>query len=106
MWMSDNVSQHFKRAAMVGMTYTLANTAGVAVGQIFTTASGPRYIRGLSITLGLACVALLMVFCLAVGMTVVNKKRAEAIRKAIEDENPIPKQPEKGDYDPHFVYSI
>lgn len=61
MWLNDNVAQHFKRATMVGATLTCANTAGVAVGQIFTTETGPRYIKGLSIALGLSVLAGLMV---------------------------------------------
>ncbi|KGO54610.1 Major facilitator superfamily domain, general substrate transporter [Penicillium expansum] len=59
MWLQDNTARHFKRATMVGMTLCFGNTAGVAVGQIFTTESAPRYIKGLSISLGLAVVALL-----------------------------------------------
>lgn len=57
MWLNDNVAQHFKRATMIGATLTIANTAGVAVGQIYTTDSKPRYIKGLSISLGLAVLA-------------------------------------------------
>lgn len=61
MWLNDNVAQHFKRATMIGVTLTCANTAGVAVGQIFTTQSKPRYIKGLSVSLGLAVLAGAMV---------------------------------------------
>ncbi|PLB52498.1 high-affinity nicotinic acid transporter [Aspergillus steynii IBT 23096] len=104
MWLSDNVARHFKRATMVGMTLTLGNTAGVAVGQIFTSQSGPRYIKGLSISMALAAVALCSVASLMIGMTVANRKRAERIRQAEEQGNPLPHQPEKGDMDPHFVY--
>ncbi|KAH9899055.1 high-affinity nicotinic acid transporter [Xylariomycetidae sp. FL2044] len=106
MWLSDNAAQHFKRAAMVGGTLTLGNTAGVAVGQIFTTADGPRYITGLSISMGLAAVALLMVALLMIGMHLVNKKRAAKIRAAEEAGTPLPECPEKGDYDVHFRYSL
>ncbi|KAI0015435.1 high-affinity nicotinic acid transporter [Xylariomycetidae sp. FL0641] len=106
MWLSDNAAQHFKRAAMVGGTLTLGNTAGVAVGQIFTSEDGPRYIKGLSISMGLAGVALLMVAGLMVGMHMVNKKRAAKIKAAEEAGTPLPHQPEKGDYDVHFVYSL
>lgn len=35
MWLHDNAAGYYKRATMVGMTVTLGNTAGVAVGQIF-----------------------------------------------------------------------
>ncbi|KAG9240406.1 high-affinity nicotinic acid transporter [Calycina marina] len=42
---------HFKRASMVGKALTTANTAGVAVGQIYRTEDTPRYIKGLTISL-------------------------------------------------------
>lgn len=106
MWLQDNAAQHFKRATMVGGALTLGNTAGVAVGQIFTTESAPRYIKGLSIALGLAVVALAMVAGLMIGMARANRRRAERLRKAEEAGAPLAAQPEKGDMDVHFVYSL
>ena len=106
MWLNDNVAQHYKRAAMLGMTLSMANTAGVVVGQIFTTQSGPRYIKGLSISLGLAVVALCVVIGLMASMMFVNKRRAVRIQKAMDEGNPLPEQPELGDYDVHFKYSL
>lgn len=106
MWLSDNVGRHFKRASMVGMVLTLANTAGVAVGQIYRTEDAPRYVKGLTISLGLNCVAMLMLVFLMVGMWWINKKRSAAIAKGIAEGRPLPEQPEKGDYDVHFVYSL
>lgn len=106
MWLQDNAAQHFKRATMVGGALTLGNTAGVAVGQIFTTESAPRYIKGLSIALGLAVVALCMVGALMVGMARANRRRAERLRKAEEAGVPLQAQPEKGDMDVYFVYSL
>ncbi|RDW85321.1 hypothetical protein BP6252_02911 [Coleophoma cylindrospora] len=106
MWMSDNVGRHFKRASMVGMVLTIANTAGVAVGQIYRTEDSPRYIKGLEISLGLNVVAFVMVMALMGGMWWVNRKRAAAIQKGLAEGNPVPAQPEKGDYDPHFVYTL
>lgn len=91
---------------MTGMTYTIANCAGVAVGQIFTTESSPRYIKGLSISMGLAVVALFCVISLVIGMTIVNKKRAARIQTAIDAGAPLPEAPQDGDYDVHFKYSI
>lgn len=106
MWLSDNVSRHFKRSTMVGATLTLGNTAGVAVGQIFVSADSPRYIRGLSVAMGLAAVALIMVACLMVGMSLANKRRAARIAAAEQAGNPLPPQPEMGDMDVHFKYSL
>ena len=106
MWLQDNVSRHYKRATMVGMTLCFGNTAGVAVGQIFTTQTAPRYIRGLSISLGLAVVALLMVVSLMMGMATVNKRRAQRIRQAEESGEVLEPNPKNGDYDVFFRYSL
>jgi hypothetical protein len=106
MWLSDNVGRHFKRASMVGMVLTIANTAGVAVGQIYRTETAPRYIKGIAISLGLNVVALAMVIVLMVGMWWVNKKRAARIEKGVAEGNPLPEEPEKGDYDVYFVYTL
>ncbi|CAK3799334.1 high-affinity nicotinic acid transporter [Lecanosticta acicola] len=106
MWLQDNVARHYKRASMVGLTLTLGNTAGVAVGQIFVTESKPRYIKGMSIALGLACVALAMVVSLMVGMALANRRRSEKLRKAEDAGAPLPAEPERGDMDVHFRYSL
>ena len=91
---------------MVGFTLMLGNTAGVAVGQIFTTKRAPRYITGLSVAMGLACFALLDVICLMVGFTVVNRRREAKLRAAEQAGTPIPPNPDLGDYDLHFRYSL
>lgn len=106
MWLQDNVARHFKRATMTGFTLSFANTAGVAVGQIYTAQTAPRYIKGMSISLGLAVVALVMVVVLAGGMTWVNRQRAAKIEAAEHAGNPLPSNPELGDYDVHFRYTI
>lgn len=106
MWLQDNVSRHYKRATMVGFTLCLGNTAGVAVGQIFTAQSAPRYIPGLSVGMGLALLAFCISIVLMVSFTVVNRKRAAKIAAAEEAGTPIQPNPELGDYDVHFKYSI
>ncbi|KAL4910883.1 hypothetical protein BDW74DRAFT_164627 [Aspergillus multicolor] len=106
MWLQDNVSKHYKRATMVGFTLCLGNTAGVAVGQIFTTESSPRYITGLSIAMGLACFAFVDVLVLMAGFTWVNRKRAAKLRAADLAGTPIEPNPDLGDYDVHFRYSL
>lgn len=91
---------------MVGFTLCLGNTAGVAVGQIFTTQSAPRYMTGLTIALGLACYALIVVVGLMLSFTWVNRKRAAKLLAAEREGNPILPNPELGDYDVHFRYSL
>lgn len=106
MWLQDNVSRHYKRATMVGFTLCLGNTAGVAVGQIFTTQSAPRYIPGLTIAMGLACFAFVDVLVLMACFTWVNRKRQAKILAAEQAGTPIEPNPDLGDYDVHFRYSL
>jgi hypothetical protein len=106
MWLQDNVGRHYKRATMVGFTLCLGNLAGVAVGQIFTTQTAPRYIPGLSVAMGLAALALVIVFILMGSFTWVNRKRAAKLLAAEQAGTPIEPNPDLGDYDVHFRYSI
>ena len=39
-------------------------------------------------------------------MTRANNRREKLLKKAEEDAEPIPDQPEKGDYNPHFQYTL
>jgi hypothetical protein len=52
MWLADNVSGHYKRATMIGVTIAIANSSGILLGQVFTEQSAPRYIMGLNVSLG------------------------------------------------------
>lgn len=106
MWLQDNAAKHYKRATMVGFMLCLGNTAGVAVGQIFTTPTAPRYIHGLSVAMGLAAFAGLIVVVLMVSFTVANRRRAARLLAAEHAGTPIAPNPDLGDYCPHFKYSI
>lgn len=106
MWLQDNVSRHYKRATMVGFTLTLGNTAGVAVGQIFTAQSAPEYLPSIRIALGMACFALVDVCCIMTAFKWINRKRAARLLAAEQAGSPIESDASLGDYDPHFRYTI
>ena len=108
MWLTDNVSGHYKRAVMIGMTLSISHTSGLVVGQIFTTQSKPRYYSASYhlIALGLACLSLVVVFALMYGMARANRQRKMLLKTAEENGEPIPDQPQRGDYNPHFHYTL
>lgn len=106
MWLQDNAARHTKRATMVGFALCIGNSAGAAVGQIFTTQSAPRYISALSIALGLSCVAIAIVVGLMASMAYVNRRRAAKILAAEQAGTPLPNRPEDGDYNVYFKYGI
>jgi hypothetical protein len=106
MWLQDNAAKHYKRATMVGFMLCLGNTAGVAVGQIFTAQSAPRYIPGLSIAMGLAAFAGAIVVTLMISFTIINRRREAKLLAAEQAGTPIEPNLDLGDYCPHFRYSI
>lgn len=106
MWLCDTVARHFKRASMIGFTLTLANTSGVVTGQVFTADTAPRYIRGLSICMGLAALGLTLVVALVIGFKIVNRQRERVIAKAEQNGHPLQPRPDLGDYDVFFRYTF
>lgn len=91
---------------MVGIALTLANTAGVVVGQIFTTDTAPFYKKGLAICLGFAILAFFIILGLSTGMHLVNKRRAAAISAAELAGCPLAPRLQDGDYDVYFKYTL
>ena len=49
-WLNSNFAGHFKRATALGVVFSVGNSSGLVVGQIFTAPSAPRYLNGSRIT--------------------------------------------------------
>lgn len=82
-WLNSNFAGHFaghfKRSTAVGFVLSVGNTSGVLTGQIFTTQSAPRYLKGIKITLGFTAVAIVVGTLYAFGLHYVNRKRDERV---------------------------
>ncbi|CAK7221007.1 hypothetical protein SBRCBS47491_004380 [Sporothrix bragantina] len=76
-WLNGNFAGHYKRSTAVGFVLSVGNTSGVLTGQIFTSQSAPRYLKGIKITLGFTAVAIVVSTLYACGLYYVNKKRDE-----------------------------
>jgi MFS family permease len=55
-WMSNNLSPFYKRVTGITMGFISTNSGGILSTWLFPTTEAPRFIRGTSVLLGLACV--------------------------------------------------
>ncbi|RDW69978.1 hypothetical protein BP5796_08375 [Coleophoma crateriformis] len=97
-WAASNHAGYFKRAVATGATQLVGNSAGAAIGFIFTTQSAPRYFEGLYFGLGMT----IMSICLTLFTTfMLRRANKEKLRLIAEG---APEQPELGDLNPHFLF--
>ncbi|KAL3444614.1 high-affinity nicotinic acid transporter [Aspergillus insuetus] len=104
-WLNANFAGHYKRATAVGITFTIGNCAGAVVGQVFSTDSGPRYLPGLRIALGLACLAIFVVCVLMAGLHWENGRRERKVL-AMGETSVEQYQSLADDHDVYFRYTL
>lgn len=99
----SNTAGHFKRSTAVGFTFTIGNTAGVVVGQVFRDQDEPRYLHAVRIILGMTIFGMVLTTLTAFGLRHVNKKREQrlAARGPVE----VVDEKEVTDYDDTFKYN-
>ena len=107
-WLNGNFAGHFKRSTAVGFVFSVGNTSGVVVGQIFKAQNAPRYLPGMRVTLGLTAVALVLTMVQTFGLHWVNKKRAQrlAVREPTSTGSDVEPKREISDYDDTFKYTL
>ncbi|KAL2205644.1 nicotinic acid plasma membrane transporter [Sarocladium strictum] len=105
-WLNSNFAGHYKRATALGITFSVGNSSGIVVGQIFTAQTAPRYIRGTGITMGFAGFAMLLVCINAFGLHYVNKQRAQRLAERTPVGSEQGDKDEICDYDDTFKYNL
>ncbi|SPN97345.1 related to allantoate transport protein [Cephalotrichum gorgonifer] len=107
-WLNSNFAGHFKRATALGIVYSVGNSSGIVVGQIFTAPSAPRYLKGTRITLGFSGLAIVLVLINVFALRWVNKKRDQRMEagetSSSEGHGDVKK--EVSDYDVTFRYNL
>lgn len=107
-WLNGNFAGHFKRSTAVGFVFSIGNTSGTVVGQIFKAQNAPRYLPGMRITLGLTVVALVLTIMQTFGLHYVNKKREQRLvaREPTAIGSEVEPKREISDYDDTFKYIL
>ncbi|KAK0386734.1 hypothetical protein NLU13_6570 [Sarocladium strictum] len=106
-WLNSNFAGHYKRATALGVTFSVGNSSGIVVGQIFTAQTAPRYTRGTGIAMGFAGFGVVLACVNAVALNYVNERRAQ--RLAARGPSVGSEQGEKDeicDYDDTFRYNL
>lgn len=85
MWANNNNAGHYKRATMGGLITTIGSCAGVLAGQIFTSNTAPRYLKGLKVGIGLTSFAIPLVSIVMFNYFRMNKKRDVLVNEKIKN---------------------
>lgn len=104
-WLNSNFAPHYKRATALGMVFSVGNSSGIVVGQIFTAQDAPQYLFGTRMTIGFTCLAMVLVVAQMLALRHVNKKRAERLEaRGLESQGE--EKREISDYDDTFKYNL
>lgn len=99
---------HYKRATSVGLAFSVGNTSGLAVGQVFRAQDEPRYLYAVRVLLGFTVLAAVMIVSYAFACNWVNKKRDE--KMALRDPAVVAREAEERteitDFDETFRYNL
>lgn len=99
-WLNNNTAGEMKRAAAVGIQLSLANIAGVVIGQIYRSNDAPKYALGHSFSLG--CIAFAILSYSAQGFYYKHQNQKKKMRLLEGKSNPEA----RGDRLDHFIYFI
>ncbi|KAH7325616.1 high-affinity nicotinic acid transporter [Stachybotrys elegans] len=78
-WLNSNFAGHFKRSTALGIVFSIGNTSGVAVGQIFRAQDAPRYLFGVRVNLGMTVLAMVLCCVNMLALRYINKKRQQRL---------------------------
>lgn len=106
-WLNSNFAGHFKRSTALGVVFSVGNTSGVVVGQVFKAPTAPRYLTGVRFNLGFTCLAMVLAAGNMLALQWVNKQR----QKRLETREPsavieTSAKQEVSDYDDTYVYNL
>ena len=104
-WLNSNFAGHFKRATALGVVFSVGNSSGLVVGQIFTAPSAPRYLNGSRIIIGFTALAMILIVGHVLALRHVNKKREQRLAAgtvAVEERG----KEGYSDYDDAFRYNL
>ena len=104
-WLNSNFAGHFKRATALGVVFSVGNSSGIVVGQIFTAPSAPRYLNGSRITVGFSAFAMVLIVGHVLALRYVNKKREKKLAGGTDVDGERGKEG-YSDYDDGFRYNL
>jgi ABC-type Mn2+/Zn2+ transport system permease subunit len=104
-WLNSNFAGHFKRATALGVVFSVGNSSGLVVGQIFTAPSAPRYLNGSHIAIGFTALAMLLIGGHVLALRHINNKREQRLVAGSEAAGERVKA-EHSDYDDSFRYNL
>ena len=99
-WAACNHAGYFKRAFAMGMIQLVGNSAGAAIGFIFTAQTAPRYVKGMHFAIGMTCMSMCMTMLNMWIVIAGNRRKRQQIAEGAID------RPDLGDANPHLEYYL
>jgi hypothetical protein len=104
-WLNSNFAGHFKRATALGVVFSVGNSSGIVVGQIFTAPSAGRSLNGSRITVRFLAFAMVLIVGHVMALRYVNMKREERLAGRTGADGERVKEG-FSDYDDGFRYNL
>ena len=108
-WLSNNLSGHWKRAFGSAIQVTIGNIAGIVASNIFLTSEAPRYPTGYGVAIGMTWLGGLAATALVLLMHRENRLRERGLRGdgRFVDGGPSKEELENmGDAHPSFRFTL
>ena len=83
-WLGSNVAGANKRAAALGVVFSLGNIGGTVSGQIYRAEWAPRYVQGHAINIGCYAIALVAGAALWWSYKTDNERRDRAANETVK----------------------
>lgn len=83
-WLGSNVASANKRAAALGVVFSLGNIGGTVSGQIYRAEWAPRYVQGHAINIGCYAIALVAGAGLWWSYKTDNEQRDRAVNETVK----------------------
>jgi len=76
-WVGNNSGPMYTRATVMGVFFSIGNSAGIISSWSYPTKEAPRYIKGHAVAIGFTCLAIILATFLIIYNITENKRRDE-----------------------------
>ncbi|GAW26552.1 putative major facilitator superfamily protein [Rosellinia necatrix] len=106
-WLSNNVSGHWKRAFAAGIQLSLGNTSGLVATNVFLDRESPRYVTGYAVALALTWLGAAAATVLVLALRAENRRRDAGARDyRLRRGRPAEEVRNLGDDHPSFRFTL
>ncbi|KAH6980651.1 high-affinity nicotinic acid transporter [Ilyonectria sp. MPI-CAGE-AT-0026] len=104
-WLPSNNLRYGKRTVATGLQVTIGNMSGILAPFLYSSADGPRFTLGHSVSLAMIVIALMLFWAMGLWFRNVNRRRAAGKEDHRVENLSQEEIRELGEYDPDYRYT-